>query len=118
MSPVAVLAILLGFLASGMGIFIALGSISLFLFWLDGQPFVAAAQVVVDRLNSNALIAVPFFVIAATFMQSGGIAKALIDAANAWVGRLRGGLALVCVVATTVSMAASSPCRRQRRYRR
>ncbi len=43
MSPVAVLAILLGFLASGMGIFIALGSVSLFLFWLDGQPFVAAA---------------------------------------------------------------------------
>ena len=79
MSPVAIIAVLLGFLASGMGIFIALGSVSLFLFWLDGVPFVGAAQVVLDRLNSNALIAVPFFVIAATFMQSGGIAKALID---------------------------------------
>jgi C4-dicarboxylate transporter DctM subunit len=107
MSPVGVIAILLGFLSSGMGIFVALGSVSLFLFWLDGQPFVGAAQVVLDRLNSDALIAVPFFVIAATFMQSGGIAKALIDAANAWVGRLQGGLALVCVVATTVFAAIS-----------
>jgi C4-dicarboxylate transporter DctM subunit len=107
MSPVAVVSILLGFLASRMGIFVALGTISLILFWIDGTPFIGGAQVVLDRLNSDALIAVPFFVIAATFMQSGGIAKALIDAANAWVGRLQGGLALVCVVATTVFAAIS-----------
>ena len=107
MSPVAVVAVLLGFLSSGMGIFVALGTISLVLFWIDGVPFVGTAQVVLDRLNSDALIAVPFFVVAATFMQSGGIAKALIDAANAWVGRLQGGLALVCVVATTIFAAIS-----------
>ena len=55
--------------------------------------------------NSETLLAVPLFVIAATFMQRGGVAGALIDCAQAWVGRARGGLALVCVVACTIFAA-------------
>ena len=62
-------------------------------------------QLLVDHLNSETLLAVPLFVIAATFMQRGGVAGALIDCAQAWVGRARGGLALVCVVACTIFAA-------------
>ena len=52
-------------------------------------------------------MAVPFFVIAAQFMERGGIAKSLIDLAEAWLGWLRGGLALTCVGATTIFAAVS-----------
>lgn len=98
---------LLGLLATGMPIFVVLGTIAVVLFWIQGVPLIGVSQVVVDRLNSGALIAIPLFVIAATFMQRGGVAKALIDFASALVGGLRGGLGLVCVIATTVFAAIS-----------
>lgn len=98
---------LLGLLATGMPIFVVLGTIAVVLFWVQGVPLIGVSQVVVDRLNSGALIAIPLFVVAATFMQRGGIAKALIDFAGALVGSVRGGLGLVCVVATTVFAAIS-----------
>ena len=104
---VAVLASLLGLMAMGLPIFVVLGTIAVALFWIQGVPLIGVSQVVVDRLNSGALIAIPLFVTAATFMRSGGIAKALIDFAGALVGPTRGGLGLVCVVATTVFAAIS-----------
>ena len=63
------------------------------------------AQKLIDELNSATLLAVPYFVIAATFMERGGVARALIDAAAGWVGRLPGGLGLVAVVACTIFAA-------------
>ena len=90
-----------------MPIFLVLGVLSLILFWAEGNPLISFAQLFLDHLKSQTLIAVPFFVIAATFMQHGGIAKALVDCAYSWVGGLRGGLALVCLLATTVFAAIS-----------
>lgn len=98
---------LLALLAAGVPIFVGLGTVSVILFFLQGVPLIGVTQVVVDRLNSGSLIAVPLFVIAATFMQRGGIAKALIDFASVFVASVRGGLGLVCVVATTVFAAIS-----------
>lgn len=98
---------LLAFLAAGMPIFVALAALSLILFWIDGAPLIGIGQVIVDRMNSGALIAIPLFVIAATFMQQGGVARALIHLANAWIGGVRGGLGLVCVLATTIFAAIS-----------
>jgi C4-dicarboxylate transporter DctM subunit len=63
------------------------------------------AQKLIDEMNSATLLAVPYFVIAATFMERGGVARALIDAAAGWVGRLPGGLGLVAVLACTVFAA-------------
>src|ERR671917_431432 len=91
-----------GLLALGFPIFMVLGLTALILFWASGQPGIGVAQKVVDELNSQTLLAVPFFVIAATLMERGGIARALIEAAGTWVGRVRGGLGLVCVVACMI----------------
>ncbi len=107
MTPILVVGALFSFLAIGLPIFLALGFLSLVLFWEEGMPMIALPQLFLDHLNSLTLIAIPFFVMAATFMQRGGIAKALIDCAQAWVGSMRGGLALVCVVATTIFAAIS-----------
>ncbi len=96
---------LFGLLATGMPIFLALGFLSILLFWQEGIPLVGLPQLVVDHMNSITFLAIPFFVMAATFMQKGGIAKALVDCAYAWVGHFRGGLAVVCVVATAIFAA-------------
>jgi C4-dicarboxylate transporter, DctM subunit len=60
---------------------------------------------VMDELNSATLLAVPYFVVAAVFMERGHVARALIGAAEAWVGGVRGGLGLVCVVSCTIFAA-------------
>lgn len=49
--------------------------------------------------NSFPLMAVPFFVLAGTFMSSGGVSKRLLAVASIGFGRMTGGLALVTVAA-------------------
>ena len=105
MSPILAIGLLFVFLLIGLPIYLALGFLSLILFWYDATPLVALPQLIIDQLNSETLLAVPLFVMAATFMQKGGVAKALIDCAQAWVGRQRGGLALVCVIACAIFAA-------------
>ncbi|MBA4146537.1 MAG: TRAP transporter large permease [Verrucomicrobia bacterium] len=48
-----------------------------------------------NGLDSFALLAIPFFILAGDLMGAGGLARRLIDFAAALVGRTRGGLALV-----------------------
>lgn len=104
-------AVLLGLffvlLLSGLPIFLVLGVTAVGLFWVDGQPMVSVAQKISDQFNSDVLMSVPFFVIAASIMQRGGVAVALVDLASAWTGRLRGGLGVVCVLGCTIFAAIS-----------
>jgi C4-dicarboxylate transporter DctM subunit len=86
---------------------VALGVAALVMLALEGRPLVVAAASSISGINSTSVLAVPFFVLAASFMQRGGIARIIFDAAEAWVGHFRGGLALVCVVATTLFAAIS-----------
>lgn len=95
------------FLAAGMPIFLVLGATAMLMLGTEGRPLIAVAQKIIDQFNSDTLMAVPFFVIAAVFMQRGGVAKALVDFASAWTGRFRGGLGIVCVFACTIFAAVS-----------
>ncbi|MCB1395730.1 MAG: TRAP transporter large permease [Rhodobacteraceae bacterium] len=94
-------------MALGAPIFVALGTAALVMLAFEGRPLMDAAMTSISGINSTTFLAVPFFVMAATFMQRGGIARIIIDAAEAWVGHFRGGLALVCVLATTLFAAIS-----------
>src|SRR5450631_2525669 len=94
-----------GLLAAGMPIFLVLGACAAILFFVSGQPMVGAAQNMIDQLNSTTLMALPLFVMAAAFMRRGGVAKALVDVAIAWFGRLRGALGLVTVMSCTLFAA-------------
>lgn len=107
MPPVLTFAVLLALLFIGLPIFAALGGLSMVLMLAGHTPGISIAQVAIDKLNGQTMLAVPFFVIAAQFMERGGIAKSLIDMAEVWLGQLRGGLALTCVGATTVFAAIS-----------
>lgn len=107
MASVLALLVLLALLVVGVPIFVALGAVSIGMLLLEGRPLFDAALTAVSGLNSSAFVAVLFFVIAAKFMQSGGIARVLIEAAEAWVGWMRGGIALVAVLGTTFFAAVS-----------
>jgi len=62
-------------------------------------------EIMYNSLHSFPLMAVPFFVIAASFMIKGGTAKYLVNAANVLVGSFSGGLAIVCVVSSMIFAA-------------
>src|SRR6202008_2914324 len=94
-----------GLLAAGMPIFLVLGACAAVLFAVSGQPLIGAAQLIIDDLNSPTLVALPLFVMAASFMRFGGVAEALVDLAGAWLGGVRGSLGLVTVVACTLFAA-------------
>ena len=61
-------------------------------------PMVLITQNCFTGLNSFPLMAIPFFVLSGALMTSGGIAKRLLNSANAIFGFLTGGLAMVSVV--------------------
>src|SRR5882762_8098740 len=99
------LALFVALLAAGMPVFLVLGLCAGAMYAASGQPLVGAAQLVINELNSPNLMALPLFVMAAAFMRFGGVAKALVDLAGAWLGGLPGSLGLVTVVSCTLFAA-------------
>ncbi len=69
--------------------------------------FTTLAQRMATGLDSFALLAIPFFILAGQLMNRGGIASRLIDFAKGLVGTLPGGLAYVNVVACMLFGAIS-----------
>ncbi len=63
-------------------------------------PLMAILQQMVQGVNSFSLLAIPFFIIAGEIMGEGGISRRLIEFSNLIVGRVRGGLAQVNVLAS------------------
>ena len=63
-------------------------------------PLMAILQQMVQGVNSFSLLAIPFFIIAGEIMGEGGISRRLIEFSNVIVGRVRGGLAQVNVLAS------------------
>lgn len=64
----------------------------------DIPSFLIVAQKMATGIDSFALLAIPFFILSGLFMGRGGIARRLVDFADALVGRFRGGLAFVDIV--------------------
>ncbi|WP_077324667.1 TRAP transporter large permease [Virgibacillus siamensis] len=61
----------------------------------------AILQRMVGGLNSFSLLAIPFFILAGEIMNEGGISRRLINLANVIIGKIRGGIAMVNVLAST-----------------
>lgn len=69
--------------------------------------FTTVAQRMATGLDSFALLAIPFFILAGNIMNQGGIARRLIDFAKTIVGALPGGLAHVNIIAAMLFGAIS-----------
>jgi tripartite ATP-independent transporter DctM subunit len=70
-------------------------------FWID-IPLEAVMLKISDGTDDFALLAIPFFVLAGGIMAEGGMAARLVLLAKVFVGFIRGGLALVNVLASTL----------------
>lgn len=71
---------------------------SIFSMLVQGTSLVGVCRLMVKGISSYSLMAVPFFITMGTLMGGGGIADKLVDLANACVGWMRGGLAMVNVL--------------------
>ena len=71
-------------------------------FWID-IPLEAVMLKISAGVSSFAMLTIPFFVLAGAIMAEGGMARRLVALANVLVGvvRVRGGLSVVNIVATT-----------------
>ncbi len=63
-------------------------------------PLLSIVQRLVSGVNSFSLLAIPFFILAGEMMSRGGISRRLIEFSNALIGRYRGGLAQVNILAS------------------
>ena len=78
----------------------AVGLSSVFCLLVQGNSLVAVPRLLVKGISSFSLMAVPFFITMGVLMGSGGISEKLIALANSCVGWMRGGLAMVNIVAS------------------
>ena len=86
------------YLALGIGTLVALNSANTTLLILPQKIFAG--------MNSSSLLAIPFFILAGNLM-SRSITTKLIDIADALIGRIKGSLAMVTVLASTLFGAIS-----------
>lgn len=84
----------------GVPIGVAMIFVSMGYFYWSGLGITFAVQRMVDGLNSFPLLAVPLFILAASILNSAGIAKQLFGFARALVGHITGGLGHVNVLAS------------------
>ncbi len=103
----------IGFMLVGVPIAVSLGLSSiLFLMWHSDASLASVAQTLFNAFEGHyTLLAIPFFILASSFMSTGGVAKRIIRFAIAMVGWFSGGLAMASVVACMMfaALSGSSP---------
>jgi tripartite ATP-independent transporter DctM subunit len=70
-----------------------------YLLGIGGVSLIILPIKILGGVDSFVLLAIPLFIVAGTLMEAGGISERTVDFAMAIVGRVRGGLAMVAVVA-------------------
>lgn len=98
-------------LFGGIPIAVAIGLAALIGFVYAGIDLASYAQQMYSSIDTFTLLAIPFFMLAGTLMEEGGMSKRVVRLADAMFGRLTGGLAQVQVVSSTffAAMSGSSP---------
>ena len=112
MSPLLLsLIAIVGLSIAGLPIaFAMIGGSILWLFVSGRDLGTAAEQLLNGMMTGQLLLAIPLFILAASFMSTGSILDRLLHFCNAIVGRFRGGLAQVNVLQAIVlaSMSGSA----------
>ena len=106
-------AMIIGLLMLGVPIGVSLGlSSTLFLLVLSDTSLASIAQSLFQAMAGHyTLLAIPFFILASSFMSTGGVAQRIIRFSIALVGHFRGGLAIAGVFACMMfaALSGSSP---------
>ncbi len=105
--------LVIGFLMIGVPIAISLGlSSMLFLLVLSDTSLASVAKQLFQSMAGHpTLLAIPFFILASSFMSTGGVARRIINFSIACVGHFPGGLAIAGVFACMLfaALSGSSP---------
>ena len=70
-----------------------------YLLGIGGVSLIILPIKILGGVDSFVLLSIPLFIVAGALMESGGISERIVDFAMAIVGQVRGGLAMVTVVA-------------------
>ena len=103
MSTLALIGGFLLFMAIGVPVAISLAGASLIYVMIEGvQPHLVVLHRMIGGTDSFPLLAIPFFIMAGSLMNSGGITTRIYDFALALVGWMKGGLGHVNVVGSVI----------------
>lgn len=113
MAIVLLFALVIGLMLIGVPIAISLGlSSMIFLLVYSDGSLASIAQTLFSAFDGHyTLLAIPFFILASSFMSTGGVARRIIRFAIACVGHFSGGLAIASVFACMMfaALSGSSP---------
>ena len=108
MTGLFLLGVLFSLLLIGVPVAVSMGLASILtMIFFGDQSLLSSAQKFFHTMHVYPLLAVPFFVLAGAFMTTGGVARRMIDFANALVGHYRGGLAMAALLACAFFAAVS-----------
>lgn len=113
MMVVLIFGLVITLMLIGVPIAVALGLSSiLFLLTFSDGSLASVAQTLFSAFDGHyTLLAIPFFILASTFMSTGGVAQRIIRFSIATVGHFQGGLAIASVFACMMfaALSGSSP---------
>ncbi|WP_299424453.1 TRAP transporter large permease [uncultured Shimia sp.] len=113
MEVVLLFSMVIGLLLIGVPIAVSLGLSSiLFLLFFSDATLASVAGTLFEAFEGHfTLLAIPFFILASSFMTTGGVARRIIRFSIACVGHLPGGLAIAGVFACMMfaALSGSSP---------
>ncbi|CRK74671.1 MULTISPECIES: TRAP transporter large permease [Nereida] len=113
MDVILLFSMVIGLLMIGVPIAVSLGlSSTLFLLWFSDTSLASVAGTLFEAFEGHfTLLAIPFFILASSFMTTGGVARRIIRFSIACVGHLPGGLAIAGVFACMLfaALSGSSP---------
>ena len=108
MSAAIIFGLLIALMLTGMPISIALGTtVLLFLFTMTQVPIESVGLKLFTGLDNFSIMAIPFFILAGTFLTHGGVARRMIRFTTSLVGHWPGGLGLAGVAASALFAAVS-----------
>src|SRR5450432_4143525 len=100
MNSAIIFGLLIALMITGMPISIALGlTVLTFVFTMTQVPIESVALKLFTGIERFEIMAIPFFILAGTFLTHGGVARRMINFAASMIGHFHGGLALSGVVA-------------------
>ena len=113
MDVLLLFAMIIGLLLIGVPIAVSLGlSSMIFLLVFSDTSLASVAQSLYQAMAGHyTLLAIPFFILASSFMSTGGVATRIVRFSIACVGHMHGGLAIAGVFACMIfaALSGSSP---------
>src|SRR6202042_3157117 len=108
MSAALIFGLLFALMLTGMPISISLGlTVLTFLFTMTEVPIESVGLKLFSGLDNFGIMAIPFFILAGTFLTRGGVARRMIAFTTSVVGHFHGGLGLAGVAACAMFAAIS-----------